>query len=82
MGWIVGAPENGYVDTVKNANKVDFIGKGISVTGKTNDKGIREITIAVKDGEVVKTKMNLLLKSMEGYSGNQSRRPILQYSRY
>ena len=54
MGWIVGAPENGYVDTVKNANKVDFIGKGISVTGKTNGKGIREITIAVKDGEVVK----------------------------
>ena len=54
MGWIVGAPENGYLDTVKNANQVDFIGKGISVTGKTNDKGIREITIAVKDGEVVK----------------------------
>ena len=54
MGWIVGAPENGYVDTVKNANQVDFIGKGISVTGKTNGKGIREITIAVKDGEVVK----------------------------
>ena len=54
MGWVVGAPENGYVDTVKNANQVDFIGKGISVTGKTNDKGIREITIAVKDGEVVK----------------------------
>ena len=54
MGWIVGAPENGYVDTVKNANQVDFIGKGISVTGKTNDKGVREITIAVKDGEVVK----------------------------
>ena len=54
MGWIVGAPENGYVDTVKNANQVDFIGKGISVTGKTNDKGIREITIGVKDGEVVK----------------------------
>ncbi|RDE90171.1 YadA-like family protein [Haemophilus parainfluenzae] len=54
MGWIVGAPENGYVDTVKNANQVDFIGKGISVTGKTNGKGIREITISVKDGEVVK----------------------------
>jgi hep_Hag family protein len=55
MGWVVGAPENGYVDTVKNANKVDFKGEnGISVTGKTNDKGVREITIAVKDGEVVK----------------------------
>ena len=55
MGWVVGAPENGYVDTVKNANKVDFkAGAGVSVTGKTNDKGIREITIAVKEGEVVK----------------------------
>ena len=55
MGWVVGTPENGYVDTVKNANKVDFkAGAGVSVTGKTNDKGIREITIAVKEGEVVK----------------------------
>ena len=54
MGWIVGAPENGYVDTVKNANKVDFkAGAGVSVTGETKD-GVREITIAVKDGEVVK----------------------------
>ena len=54
MGWVVGTPENGYVDTVKNANKVDFkAGAGISVTGETKD-GVREITIAVKDGEVVK----------------------------
>ena len=53
MGWIVGAPENGYVDTVKNANKVDFKGEnGISVTGKTNDKGVREITISVAEGKV------------------------------
>ena len=54
MGWVVGTPENKYVDTVKNANKVDFkAGAGISVTGKTTGD-IREITIAVKDGEVVK----------------------------
>ena len=53
MGWVVGAPENGYVDTVKNANKVDFkAGAGISVTGKTNDKGVREITISVAEGNV------------------------------
>ena len=53
MGWVVGAPENGYVDTVKNANKVDFKGEnGISVTGKTNDKGVREITISVAEGKV------------------------------
>ena len=54
MGWVVGTPENKYVDTVKNANKVDFkAGAGISVTGETKD-GVREITIAVKEGEVVK----------------------------
>ena len=54
MGWIVGAPENGYVDTVKNANKVDFkAGAGISVIGDAKD-GVREITIGIKDGEVVK----------------------------
>ena len=53
MGWIVGAPENGYVDTVKNANKVDFKGEnGISVTGKTNKEGVREITISVAEGKV------------------------------
>ena len=54
MGWIVGTPENGYINTVKNANKVDFkAGAGISVTGDTNG-GVREITIGIKDGEVVK----------------------------
>ena len=29
MGWIVGAPENGYVDTVKNANKSEFLKLGL-----------------------------------------------------
>ena len=54
MGWVVGTPENGYVDTVKNANKVDFkAGAGISVTGETKN-GVREITIGIKDGEVAK----------------------------
>ena len=54
MGWVVGTPENKYVDTVKNANKVDFkAGAGISVTGETKN-GVREITIGIKDGEVVK----------------------------
>ena len=54
MGWVVGTPENGYVDTVKNANKVDFkAGAGVSVTGETKD-GVREITIGIKDGEVAK----------------------------
>ncbi|WP_243584881.1 ESPR-type extended signal peptide-containing protein [Haemophilus parainfluenzae] len=56
MGWVVSTKDgNGYVADVKNANHVDFkAGPGISVTGKTTGDGIREITIGVKDGEVVK----------------------------
>ena len=59
MGWVVSAKDNDYTNIVKNANKVEFKGdKGISVTGKnvTQENGsvIREITISVKDGEVVK----------------------------
>ena len=56
MGWVVSTKDgNGYIADVKNANHVDFkAGPGISVTGKTTKDGIREITIGVKDGEVVK----------------------------
>ena len=56
MGWVVSTKDgNGYIADVKNANQVDFKGdNGISVTGKTNASGVREITIALKDGEVVK----------------------------
>ena len=56
MGWVVSTKDgNGYIADVKNANHVDFkAGPGISVTGKTTNDGIREITIGVKDGEVVK----------------------------
>ena len=55
MGWVVSAKDNNYTNTVKNANKVEFKGSaGISVEGKTTTDGVREITISVKDGEVVK----------------------------
>ncbi|MFY1028203.1 YadA-like family protein [Actinobacillus seminis] len=55
LGWELHASGNGYVDTVKNANKVDFKGQdGISVTGVTNKDGVREIIIALEKGEVVK----------------------------
>ena len=40
---------------MKNANQVDFKGgAGISVKGETTKDGVREITISVKDGEVIK----------------------------
>ena len=55
MGWVVSAKDNNYTNTVKNANKVEFKGgAGISVEGKTTTDGVREITISVKDGEVIK----------------------------
>ena len=56
MGWVVSTKDgNGYTDVVKNANQVDFKGgPGISVKGTTTTDGVREITISVKDGEVIK----------------------------
>ncbi|EFH23333.1 Hep/Hag repeat protein [Neisseria polysaccharea ATCC 43768] len=54
MGWVVSTKDgNGYTDVVKNAGKVDFKGgNGIEVIGTTTDKGVREITVSIKEGEV------------------------------
>ncbi|STZ14108.1 YadA-like C-terminal region [Moraxella caviae] len=47
MGWVVAAEGNDYQDTVKNANKVNFVGEGMAtVTGETKD-GVRTITVNV-----------------------------------
>ena len=46
MGWVVSAENNKYKDTVKNANEVKFVGEnGVTVTGQTDDNGIRTITV-------------------------------------
>ena len=46
MGWVVSAENNNYKDTVKNANEVKFVGEnGITVTGQTDNNGIRTITV-------------------------------------
>ena len=54
MGWVVGVQDNEYVDTVKNANKVEFIGgNGIDIAGKTNaTTGVREISVEIDKGSV------------------------------
>ena len=60
MGWIVGAPANGYTDQVRNTNKVNFVGKGIAtVTGETDENGVRTITVNVSNGlvDVAKNKV-------------------------
>ena len=84
MGWVVSTKDgNGYTDVVKNANQVDFKGgTGISVKGETTKDGVREITISVKDGEVIKPNQFTAKSQWNRYPGNQSRRPILQYRRY
>lgn len=54
MGWVISATDNGYTDTVKNANKVEFNGEGVEVTGKTVGD-VRQITTKVKvDGTTTK----------------------------
>ena len=56
MGWLVGAGTmgesnavtNNYIDAVKNANQVRFVGiDGIKVTGETLSDGIRQIKITL-----------------------------------
>ena len=50
LGWIVSAEGNSYSDQVRNTNEVKFVGEGTAtVTGKTDDKGIRTITVKVDD---------------------------------
>ena len=56
MGWIVSSNKTTdeltkeYSDTVKNANEVKFVGEGTAiVSGKTDGKGVRTITVKVDD---------------------------------
>ncbi|WCL71494.1 YadA-like family protein [Neisseria lisongii] len=54
MGWVVSASGNNYTNTVKNANKVDFVGEGaVTVTGK-NVGDTRQITVAVDEAKIAK----------------------------
>ena len=59
MGWVVSADKttgdlgNPYSEAVKNANEVKFVGTGsATVSGKTDDKGVRIITVDVNDQAV------------------------------
>ena len=53
LGFVVAAHDNGYVEQMRNANKVEFKGSnGVQVTGKTLKDGTREITVALKEGRV------------------------------
>ena len=50
LGWIVSAEGNNYSDQVRNANEVKFVGEGTAtVSGKTDDNGVRTITVKVDD---------------------------------
>ena len=50
LGWIVSAEGNNYSDQVRNANEVKFVGEGTAtVTGKTDENGVRTITVKVDD---------------------------------
>ncbi|HFC8466389.1 TPA: YadA-like family protein [Neisseria subflava] len=55
MGWKVSSDkttgaDGAYLDVVKNANEVRFVGEGSAiVSGKTDDKGVRTITVKVDE---------------------------------
>ena len=56
MGWVVSSDKTtgnlgtAYNDQVRNANEVKFVGTGTAtVSGKTDDKGVRTITVEVND---------------------------------
>ena len=56
MGWVVSSDKTtenlgtAYNDQVRNANEVKFVGTGTAtVSGKTDDKGVRTITVDVND---------------------------------
>ena len=63
MGWKVSSDkatgaEGAYLDVVKNANEVKFVGKnGILVSGKSDDKGVRTLTFEMEAGEVTPTEL-------------------------
>ena len=53
LGWVVSASGNDYADSVTNANQVRFNGSnGISVTGETDEHGVRNINVSIAKGNV------------------------------
>ena len=53
LGWVVSASGNDYADSVTNANEVRFNGSnGISVTGETDEHGVRNINVSIAKGNV------------------------------
>nr|WP_118776764.1 YadA-like family protein [Haemophilus haemolyticus] len=59
MGWVVSADKttgdlgNPYSEAVKNANEVKFVGTGsATVSGKTDENGVRTITVDVNEQAV------------------------------
>ena len=53
LGWVVSASGNDYADSVTNANEVRFNGSnGISVTGETDEHGVRNINVSIAQGKV------------------------------
>ncbi|MCQ9122276.1 YadA-like family protein [Rodentibacter pneumotropicus] len=48
LGWVVNASDNNYTNTVKNANKVDFVGGDAITVSGSNDGDIRKITVTAK----------------------------------
>ncbi|MGX2956580.1 YadA-like family protein, partial [Ursidibacter arcticus] len=54
LGWVVGAPESGYSEQIRNANTVNFVGDNdaVTVNGATTEDGAAIIEIHVDSDKV------------------------------
>ena len=83
MGWVVSSDKttNGtgeYSEQVRNANEVKFVGTGTAtVSGKTDDKGVRTITVEVNDQvSTNNSKLPVVYTISETKDGNTSNKQV------
>ena len=84
MGWVVSSDKTtgnlgtAYNDQVRNANEVKFVGTGTAtVSGKTDDKGVRTITVEVNDQvSTNNSKLPVVYTISETKDGNTSNKQV------
>ncbi len=61
-------------------NMVIFVGyNSVSSLGRRVQNGLKEIPLPGEDGKMVSTKINLQVKTVEGFSGHSDRRELMRF---
>ena len=83
-GMLEGGPITEYFKHLASdpRNAVTFVSYQIEGTlGRRLQKGLREVQIMNSDGKIEVIKVNLTVKTIEGFSGHSDRRQIISYIR-